>query len=56
MLGRKKSKQPHGLYYLLPGMNRGNRRRRKYFFLASVAVGIVVAALVGVALYVVNKR
>jgi hypothetical protein len=47
-------KKKHGLYYLLPGMTRANRRRRKQVFRWSLAVGIVVSILVALILYLVH--
>jgi hypothetical protein len=49
MLGRKEKK--HGLYYLLPGMTRANREKRKRFFWWSIVVGILVSALVAGAIW-----
>ena len=53
MLGRKEKK--HGLYYLLPGMTRANRAKRKRFFWWSILVGILVSALVGALIWLVNS-
>ncbi len=52
MFGRKEKK--HSLYYLLPGMTRANRNKRRRVFWYSVAVGLVVAALAGGVIYWVN--
>ena len=52
MFGRKDKK--HSLYYLLPGMTRANRHKRRRFFWYSVAFGIVVAALIGGLIYWIN--
>ena len=52
MFGRKEKK--HSLYYLLPGMTRANRHKRRRVFWFSVAVGLVVAALAGGVIYWVN--
>jgi hypothetical protein len=52
MFGRKGKK--HSLYYLLPGMTRANRHKRKVFFWYSVLVGLVVSALTGAIIYLVN--
>ena len=52
MFGRKEKK--HSLYYLLPGMTRANRHKRRRVFWYSVVVGILVAALAGAIIYFVN--
>jgi len=49
--GKRKKR---GLYYLVPGMNRGNRERRKRILLVSLLVGAVIAALFGWLVYWVN--
>ena len=52
MFGRKEKK--HSLYYLLPGMTRANREKRRRFFWWSVLVGIIMAALAGAIIYWTN--
>jgi hypothetical protein len=52
MFGRKEKK--HGLYYLLPGMIRANRHKRKIFFWYSLLVGILVSAAAGAIIYFAN--
>ena len=52
MFGRKEKK--HGLYYLLPGMTRANRRKRKVFFWYSLLIGVLAAAATGVIIYFAN--
>jgi hypothetical protein len=52
MFGRKDKK--HSLYYLLPGMTRANRNKRRRVFWYSVVVGIVVAAGAGTIIYWMN--
>lgn len=52
MFNRKGKK--HGLYYLLPGMTRANRRKRKIFFWYSVAVGILVSAAAAAVIWLAN--
>ena len=47
-------RKKHGLYYLLPGMNRGNRERRKRILLWSLVIGAVIAALFGWLVYWMN--
>jgi hypothetical protein len=53
MFGRKEKK--HSLYYLLPGMTRANRHKRRRLFWCAVIVGIVVSALVGGIIYFANR-
>lgn len=53
MFGRKEKK--HSLYYLLPGMTRANRHKRRRIFWWSIVVGIMVSALVGGIIYLVNR-
>jgi hypothetical protein len=53
MFGRKEKK--HSLYYLLPGMTRANRHKRRRFFWYSVAVGILVSALAGAIIWLINR-
>jgi len=52
MFGRKEKK--HGLYYLLPGMTRANRKKRKVFFWYSVGIGILVSAAAAAIVYFAN--
>ncbi|MFN0066942.1 MAG: hypothetical protein ACKVYV_04820 [Limisphaerales bacterium] len=52
MFGRKKSK---GLYYLMPGMTRANRHKRRRILRWAVAVGILTALLVGAAMWYFNR-
>jgi len=53
LFGRKEKK--HSLYYLLPGMTRANREKRKRFFWWAVVVGIFVSALVAGIIWLVNR-
>ena len=53
MLDRKEKK--HSLYYLLPGMTRANREKRRRVFWWSVVVGVVVSALIGGIIYLVHR-
>jgi hypothetical protein len=50
--GRRKK---HGLYYLLPGMTRANREKRKRVFRWSLVVGTLVAGLFGGFLWLMNR-
>ena len=52
MFGRKEKK--HGLYYLLPGMTRANRRKRKVLFWYSVVIGILVSGAAAAIIYFAN--
>jgi hypothetical protein len=53
MFGRKEKK--HGLYYLLPGMTRANRHKRRRVFWYAVVVGLLVAAAMAGVLFLVNQ-
>lgn len=53
MLGRKDKK--HGLYYLLPGMTRANREKRRRVFWWAVAVGILASGLVAGIIFLINR-
>ena len=53
MFGRKEKK--NSLYYLLPGMTRANREKRKVFFWWAVAICTVVAAAVAGVIFLVNR-
>ncbi len=46
-----KKEKKHQLYYLLPGMTRANREKRRRIFLISLVVGVLVAGLMGATLY-----
>jgi hypothetical protein len=46
MFGSKKNDK-HSLYYLLPGMTRANRVKRKKILIWSVIVGMLFAAAMG---------
>ena len=52
MFGFKEKK--HGLYYLLPGMTRANREKRKKIFWWSLCVGVLVSALMATILYFIS--
>ena len=52
MFGRKKK---HDLYYLLPGMSRANRQKRKTIFYWSLLIGILASALLGGAIWLINS-
>jgi type VI protein secretion system component VasF len=53
MLGRKEKK--HSLYYLLPGMTRANRIKRRRVFWWAVAVGVIVSVLVAGIIWMANS-
>ncbi len=54
MFGSRKNKEEHR-YYLLPGMGRSNRRRHAQFVRWAVVVGLIISALLGLLLYVLNN-
>jgi len=43
------------LYYLLPGMNSGNRKRHKRMVRISILIGVVCAALFGMLIWQLNR-
>jgi hypothetical protein len=51
-----RKKKEHGLYYLLPGMSSGNRRKHKKVLLISVLIGIAFSGLFGFLLWFLNSR
>jgi uncharacterized membrane protein YdcZ (DUF606 family) len=53
MLGRKDKK--HSLYYLLPGMTRANREKRRRIFWWAVIVGILASAFVAALILLINR-
>jgi hypothetical protein len=53
MFGR--SKKSKGLYYLLPGMTRANREKRRRILSWSLVVGLLTAAGVGAAIWFFNR-
>jgi len=53
MFGRKPKK--HGLYYLLPGMSRANRDKRRKIFWVSLTIGILAALAFGTLVWVANR-
>jgi hypothetical protein len=55
MFGRNKPKKDHGLYYLLPGMNSGNRRKRKQWNRRAWVFAIIFSTIFGLVLWVMNK-
>ena len=56
MFGRKnKTRNSHSLYYLLPGMTRANREKRKKIFFWSVVIGIFFAAAMGGIIWLTNR-
>lgn len=52
LFGSRRKK--HGLYYLLPGMTRANRDKRRRIFRWSLVVGTLAAALFGLLLWALN--
>lgn len=53
MFGFKEKK--HGLYYLLPGMTRANREKRRRIFFWSIFVGILVSSAMAAIVYFWNR-
>jgi hypothetical protein len=53
MFARKDKK--HSLYYLLPGMTRANRVKRRRIFWWAVLVGFVVSAIIAAIIYLVQR-
>ncbi len=52
LFGSRRKK--HGLYYLLPGMTRANRLKRRRILRWSILVGVAAAAVVGTLLWFMN--
>ncbi|MCU0783342.1 MAG: hypothetical protein MUF81_04690 [Verrucomicrobia bacterium] len=51
-----KAEKEQKRFYLLPGMGgRAYRRKRKAILKSSVAVGLLISALIAVALYLLNR-
>ena len=59
MFGLSKKKPKDGeeahRYYLLPGMGRSNRRFRSKLQLWSIIAGIIGSALIGTAIWLLNR-
>jgi len=53
LFGSRRKK--HGLYYLLPGMTRANRRKRRTVLRWSVLIGLLASLVVGGALWYLNR-
>ena len=53
MFGRKTKK--NDLYYLLPGMTRSNRDKRRRLFWYSLAIGLVVSAVIAGVIILMNR-
>lgn len=53
LFGSRRKK--HGLYYLLPGMSRANRRKRRMIFRWSLVVGVLASVLLGSLLWYFNR-
>ncbi|MBI2928591.1 MAG: hypothetical protein HYY24_23225 [Verrucomicrobia bacterium] len=49
-----KGKEEHR-YYLLPGMGRSNRRRRREILKWAIIVGVVISVLFGLLLWSVSR-
>ncbi len=53
LFGSRRKK--HGLYYLLPGMTRANRLKRRRVLRWSVLIGLLASSIVGGALWYRNR-
>ncbi|MBL9134644.1 MAG: hypothetical protein JNK85_02185 [Verrucomicrobiales bacterium] len=53
LFGSRRKK--HGLYYLLPGMTRANREKRRRVFRWSILVGLLAAGAFSSLLWYVNR-
>lgn len=53
LFGSRRKK--HGLYYLLPGMTRANREKRRRVFRWSIVVGLLASALIALLLWQMNR-
>lgn len=53
LFGSRRKK--HGLYYLLPGMTRANRVKRKRIFRWSIFIGLVASGVCAGALWYLNR-
>ncbi|MGV3772678.1 MAG: hypothetical protein ACO1QB_07235 [Verrucomicrobiales bacterium] len=42
-------------YYLLPGMGKANRQKRALYMWCSIAVGLVISAIVALVIYAVQS-
>jgi len=54
MFGGKKSRDENR-YYLLPGMGKLNRQKRRQFQLVALAVGFITSAILGLILFLTQK-
>ena len=55
MFGRKTKTKKNDLYYLLPGMTRSNRDKRRRLFWYSLAIGLVVSAAIAGIIILMNR-
>ncbi len=55
MFGFKPKNPEEHRYYLLPGMGRSNRRQRQIYFRFAIAFGVLVAAVIGTIIYLVQR-
>ena len=53
LFGSRRKK--HGLYYLLPGMTRANRVKRKRIFRWSIVIGLLASSICAGALWYMNR-
>ncbi len=54
MFWKPKNKEANR-YYLLPGMGRSNRLHHKQTHYAAIVVGLLIAVLLGIALYYLGR-
>jgi Na+-driven multidrug efflux pump len=51
---KKRNRDEHR-YYLLPGMGRSNRRKRKQYFRSAIIFGILVSVVLATLLYYFSR-
>ena len=56
MFGLKPKKAEDRRYYLLPGQGRGARKKHRQQFYIAILVGCFSAAVLGVAIWMLNQR
>jgi hypothetical protein len=56
MFGRKPKNKEEHRWYLLPGQGKGMRKKRRQQMIAALTVGVVCAAVLGAAIWLMNNR